>query len=320
MLETQLTRMFGLTHPVVLGPMGGVAGGDLAAAVSNAGGLGLVGGGYGDPKWLKTELDKVKSATTRPWGVGLITWSIKREAFALALEYRPAAFVLSFGDPRPHAPAIRAAGCKLICQVQDVEQARIAREAGADLIVAEGNEAGGHSGSRGTVALVPAIVDAVGPIPVVAAGGIADGRGLAASLMLGAQGVLMGTRFYATNEALGSQRIKERIVAGHGDDTARTRVFDVVRGYDWPEHFPGRALRNAFSERWDGRERELTAALQSEVAAYDAAARAGDYDTAVVWCGEAIDLIDRIEGAADVVRKISAHAEAILARGNAWIR
>ena len=134
MIVTALTEMFGLQHPVVLGPMGGVSGGHLAAAVSNAGGLGLVGGGYGDPAWLRTELSRVKEETRRPWGVGLITWSIDRSVLDLALSYRPDAFMLSFGDPRPHAAAIKSAGCKLICQVQDVAQARVAREAGADII------------------------------------------------------------------------------------------------------------------------------------------------------------------------------------------
>ena len=194
MIVTALTEMFGLQHPIVLGPMGSVSGGHLAAAVSNAGGLGLVGGGYGDPAWLRTELSRVKAETSRPWGVGLITWSIDRSVLDLALSYRPDAFLLSFGDPRPYAPAIKSAGCKLICQVQDVEQARVARDAGADLIVAEGTEAGGHSGARATLPLVPAVVDAVTPIPAVAAGGIADGRGLAASLMLGAHGALSRRR------------------------------------------------------------------------------------------------------------------------------
>src|SRR5690606_27438168 len=151
---------------------------------TNAGGLGFVGGGYGDPDWLRTELAQAKEGARGPWGVGLITWSIRPEVLELALGYQPAAFMLSFGDPRPHAPAIKAAGCRLVCQVQDVAQTQLAREAGADVIVAEGGEAGGHSGFRATLPLVPAVVDAVAPLPVLAAGGIADGRGLAAALML----------------------------------------------------------------------------------------------------------------------------------------
>lgn len=315
MIATALTRMFGLQHPIVLGAMGSVSGGALAAAVSNAGGLGLVGGGYGDPAWLRAELERVRGATARPWGVGLITWSLERSALELALSFRPAAFLLSFGDPRPHAPGIKAAGCKLICQVQDVAEARIAREAGADLIVAEGKEAGGHSGARGTLALVPAVVDAVAPIPVVAAGGIADGRGLAAALMLGAEGVLMGTRFYACAEALGHPEAKRRLVAGSGDDTERTRVFDIVRHYPWPERNPGRALRNRFFERWHGREAELARATEREIAEYQAAAQAGDFDTAVVWASEAIDLIHDVPSAAEIIARIVAEAQARLHAG-----
>lgn len=312
MIVTALTEMFRLRHPIILGPMGGVSGGHLAATVSNAGGLGLVGGGYGDPAWLRRELARAAEEASGPWGVGLITWSIDRSVLELALGYRPDAFMLSFGDPRPYAPAIKSAGCKLICQVQDVEQARVAREAGADLIVAEGSEAGGHSGARATLPLVPAVVDAVAPTPVVAAGGIADGRGLAAALMLGAHGALLGTRFYASAEALGQDSAKQRIVAARGEETARTRVFDIVRGYVWPPVFAGRALRNRFLERWDGREHELAAALETERAAYQAAARAGDYDTAVVWAGEAVDLINSVESAATLVARISAEAEARL--------
>src|ERR1700674_677956 len=315
MIVTALTEMFGLKHPIVLGPMGGVSGGHLAATVSNSGGLGLVGGGYGDLAWLRTELSHVTEETNRPWGVGLITWSIDRSVFDLALSYRPAAVMLSFGDPRPHSAAIKAAGCKLICQVQDVEQARAAREAGADIIVAQGNEAGGHGGTRATLPLVPAIVDAVSPTPLLAAGGIADGRGLAASLMLGAQGALIGTRFYASAEALGQDSAKQRIVAARGNETGRTRVFDIVRGYPWPPEYTGRALHNRFMQRWDGREGVLALALETERAAYQTAVREGDYDTAVVWAGEAIDLIKSVESAAELVARISAEAEAQLHLG-----
>jgi nitronate monooxygenase len=320
MIVTALTEMFGLQHPIVLGPMGNVSGGRLAAAVSNAGALGLVGAGYGDPAWLREELARVQQETKRPWGVGFITWSIKPEVLQLALGYKPHAVMLSFGDPRPHAKAVKAAGCKLICQVQDVDAARVAREAAADLIVAEGAEAGGHSGVRATLPLVPAVIDAAGGIPVVAAGGIADGRGLAAALALGAQGALMGTRFYATPEALGHASAKQRLVEGRGEETAKTRVFDIVRGYDWPARFPGRALRNRFMERWHGREAELSAALASEGPAYQTAARAADLDTAVVWASEAIDLIGALEGAAALVTRISGEAEARLKSAAGLVR
>lgn len=321
MIVTALTELFGIEHPIVLGPMGGVSGGHLAATVSNAGGLGLVGGGYGEADWLRNELSVVKNETRRLWGVGLITWSIADPGIVdLALGYKPAAFMLSFGDPRPYAPAIKAAGCKLICQVQEHDEARLACEAGADVIVAQGTEGGGHGGGRGTLPLVPALVDAVAPTPVVAAGGIADGRGLAAALMLGAQGALIGTRFYATPEALGTQAAKQRIVAANGSDTARTRVFDIVRDYAWPSPYTGRALRNRFMERWSGREGELAIAPDSERAAYWDAVRDGDCDTAVVWASEAVDLINSVESAASVVARISAEAEAQLHRGAGLVR
>ena len=315
MITTALTEMFGLQHPIILGPMGGVSGGELAAAVSNAGGLGLVGAGYGDPAWLRTELSRVKAATQRPWGVGFITWSASSSVVELALGYRPDAVMLSFGDPRPYVAAIRAAGCKLICQVQGLDEVQLAQEAGADIIVAQGTEAGGHGGGRATLPLVPAVVDAVAPTSVVAAGGIADGRGLAAALMLGAQGALIGTRFYASAEALGQDRAKQRIVAAHGGETGRTRVFDLIRGYDWPPIYPGRAVRNGFMARWHGRESDLAKALETERAGYQAAARDGDFDTAVVWAGEAVDLIKSVDSASAIVARISAEAEAQLRAG-----
>jgi nitronate monooxygenase len=315
-IRTALTEKFGLECPIVLAPMGGVSGGRLAAAVSNAGGLGLLGGGYGDPAWMRNELSVVKAETARPWGVGLITWHATNEIVELALSYEPHAFMLSFGDPRPYAPAIKAAGCALICQVQDVEDARSAKAAGADFIIAQGTEAGGHGASRATLPLVPAVVDTVAPTPVLAAGGIVDGRGLAAALMLGAQGVLMGTRFYAANEALGHQRVKEYIIAAKGSDTRRTRVFDIVREYEWPEPYTGRALRNAFLERWDCREEELVAALDTEIPNFQAAVEAGDVDTAMVWASEAIDLISEVAPADELVKRISIEAESCLQYGS----
>lgn len=315
MINTALTRMFDLRHPIVLGPMGGVAGGALAAAVSNAGGLGLVGGGYGDPNWVQAELAIVKRSTTAPWGAGVITWAVGADLMRQILAEQPHAVMLSFGDPRPHGALVKEAGCKLICQVQDLTGALLAREAGADVIVAQGTEAGGHGSSRSTLALVPAVVDAVGPIPVLAAGGIADGRGLAAALMLGAQGVLMGTRFYASHEALGSSVAKERIASASGEHTERTTIFDIVRGYSWPKPFTGRALRNEFMAQWHGHESALAEAVSSESARFKKAQQDEDFETVMVWAGEATDLIQSIEPAGEIVRRISADAESCLHAG-----
>jgi nitronate monooxygenase len=221
--------------------------------------------------------------------------------------------MLSFGDPRPFASRIAAAGTVLICQVQSPDHVIQALDAGARIIVAQGTEAGGHGGGRSTFPLVPAVVDLVArrapEAMVMAAGGIADGRGLAAALSLGAEGVLVGTRFYATVESLGEEKAKARILASSGEDTVRTSVFDTVRGYDWPDGIAGRALRNDFTQRWHGHERELTLALESERTRYQASAASGDVDTAVVFAGEGAGLIEDVPQAGEVVTRIVAEAE-----------
>lgn len=313
-MRTQLTDTLGIDLPLLLAPMGNVSGGALAAAVSAAGGLGLVGAGYGDPDWLRRELDLCNGARV---GVGFITWALEQDpsVLDLALEYEPVAVMFSFGDFRPYVSQVRAAGAQILCQVQSVADAARAAEYGADIIVAQGSEAGGHGADRGAFALVPAVVDAVAPLPVVAAGGVADGRGLAAALMLGASGALVGTRFYATPEALGHETAKAAVVAGSGDHTRRTRVFDIVRGYSWPAPYTGRALANNFLNRWHGKETDLQNALDIERPRYSQAAAAGDVATAVVFCGEAIDLIGSLAPAADLVRAIAAEAQQLLARG-----
>lgn len=312
-LKTALTDLFGIAHPVLLAPMGFSAGGRLAAAVTRAGGLGLLGGGYGDETWLEREFAVAGNARV---GVGFITWSLARKPHLLdrALAHRPSAIMLSFGDAAPFVDPIKRAGAKLICQIQTVAGAKEAATLGADVIVAQGTEAGGHGAARSTFALVPAVVDAVAPVPVVAAGGVADGRGLAAALMLGAAGVLIGTRFCATTEWLGHDNAKARIVAEGGDATVRTTVFDIVRRYDWPKPYNGRAIRNAFLGRWHGREPELARTLATEADRYANAATAGDVDTAVVFAGEGIDLIHDIVPAADVLVRLVAEADDLLAR------
>jgi nitronate monooxygenase len=214
---------------------------------------------------------------------------------------------------------IKDAGCVLICQVQDVDAAIQAKTAGADVIVAQGTEAGGHGALRAALPLVPAVADAVAPTPVLAAGGIADGRSLAAVLLLGAQGAVIGTRFFACEESLGLPAAKQRICAAKGGDTVRTRIFDVVRGYAWPASFTGRALRNRFTAQWAGREEALAQVAERERPGYQAAAAAGDFDTAVVFAGEAVDLIHDVPSAAELVRRIGVGAEAQLKAGPSLI-
>jgi nitronate monooxygenase len=193
-------------------------------------------------------------------------------------------------------------------QVQTLAQAKEAADAGADVIIAQGRDAGGHSGTtRGTMGFVPAVVDAVAPIPVVAAGGIADGRGLAAALALGAAGISMGTRFTASRESLWDQPMKDAALNAGGDQTEQTRVFDIVRGAPWLAIFPGRALRNAFSTHWQGREDELAGDQPGQEKAYLATA-ADNFATRVVWAGEGVDLVNDIPTASAIIERIIAQA------------
>jgi nitronate monooxygenase len=283
--------------------MGSVSGGLLAAAVSSAGGLGLIGAGYGDAKWLREQLRLAGDARV---GVGFITWSLARqpELLDLALAHRPAAVMLSFGDPRPFAEKIRRAGAKLVLQVQSLDTAREALAAKPDVIVAQGTEAGGHGGDRSLFALLPSVKALAGSIPVLAAGGIADAAGFRAARALGADGVLVGTRFIASEESLATPEAKERLIRAKGDATLRTTVFDIVRRYDWPGRFTGRALRNAFAERWHGKEAALKSSLEEEEARYWRAAERRDYDTAVIFAGEAVDRIDSVLPARSIVEAI----------------
>jgi nitronate monooxygenase len=314
-ITTRLTERLGVRHPILLAPMDVVADGRLAAAVSHTGGFGIIGGGYGDAAWLTREMDAAGDARV---GVGFITWSLSRQPHLLdlVLERRPPAVMLSFGEVQPHADRIKAAGALLLCQVQTVDQARRAIAHGADVLIAQGAEAGGHGMSRGTLALVPAVVDAAGDIPVAAAGGIADGRGLAAALMLGADGVLMGSRFYASQEAAALSGAKDRLVAASGDATIRSVLFDIVRRNVWPAPYTGRVLANRFTERWRGRELDLLQRQTEEAARYDTARATGDFDTAAVIAGEAVDLISDIPPAGEIVERVATEAEALLVRAS----
>jgi nitronate monooxygenase len=313
-IRTALTKLFDIRHPILLAPMGSVSGGALAAAVTRAGGLGIIGGGYGNRAWLEREL---AAAGNERVGVGFITWSLAREPslLDLALEHAPAALFLSFGDARPYLDRLRAKGCLLILQVQTLAEAREAKALGADLVVAQGTEAGGHGTThRALFPLLPAVVDAVAPTPVAAAGGISDGRQLAAALLLGAAGVLVGTRFFAAEESLGHPNAKARIVAKGGDDTLRTHVFDTIRGIEWPAAYTGRAIANDLSRRWHGHDARLAAAIDAEKRSYADAAERGDFETAVVFAGEGLDLVREVLPAAAIVERLAGEAEALLSR------
>lgn len=315
-LRTRLTDFFGIEHPIVLAPMDPASGGALAAAVSAAGGLGLIGGGYGDREVLEAEFAK---AGNQRVGCGFITWSMAKspDLLDLALAHRPAAMMLSFADPGPFAERIHAAGVPLICQVHNLEHARRALAAGARILVAQGTDAGGHGlTTRGTISLVPNIVDLVAherpDVLVLAAGGIADGRGIAAALMLGADGVLLGTRFWATQEALIHPAAKARVVAATGDETVRTSVYDIVRDRTWPAEYTGRLMRNTLIGTWHGREDELRTLAGEERKAVEAADQSGDYDRSNVTVGEAIGLVRDLPPAGELVERLAADAEARL--------
>lgn len=314
-LATRLTRAFGLRHPIVSAPMAFAAGGGLAAAVTGAGGLGLIGGGYGDSAWLEEQFAAAGGAGV---GVGFITWSLAKSPWLLeqVLGYQPVAVMLSFGDPRPFADEIRRAGVALVCQCQSMANVVDAVEAGAHVVVAQGAEAGGHGALRGTLSLVPEVADylarcAPGTL-LLAAGGIADGRGLAAALMLGADGVLVGTRFWASKEALVKEGHHRAILEANGDGTLRTRVPDIVRRLPWPHDFTARVRRNAFTNRWHGREDALEAAVATEAPRYRQAAEAGDPENTCVWFGEAAGLVHAVEPAAVIVERMAAQASARL--------
>ncbi|MEO3754438.1 nitronate monooxygenase [Streptomyces sp. B6B3] len=313
-LSTAFTEMFGVRHPIALAPMGGSAGGALAAAVSRGGGFGMLGGAFGDPEWLAREVPTVADAGGS-WGVGFLTWGIDLGAVELALGYGPGAVMLSFGDPSPYAEPVRRAGAALILQVTDLEEARRAADLGADVIVAQGTESGGHGAARGrsTLPFVPAVVDLVAPVPVLAAGGIADGRGVAAALVLGAAGALVGTRFQATAEALVDPSIARAIVEGRGEDTERSTVLDIARGSRWPSKYPARTLGHPHLDRWRGREAELAADPRARQAYEDDVAR-GVVPPLPVWAGEAVDLITDLPSAEDLVTAMAAQAQDALAR------
>ena len=314
MMTTPLTSLLGITQPILSAPMAGIAGARLVAAVGGAGGFGILGGGYGDKVWLEQETAKLQKCKA-PFGIGFITWSMAKqpELLDIALKAKPRAIMLSFGDPKPFATRIKAAGSLLICQVQSEDMARQALDAGADILIAQGTEAGGHGASRTLIDIVPAVIDlAAGRVPVVAAGGLADGRGLAAMMMLGASGVLLGTRFYASIECDGAEEAKKRICAADSGETVRSIIFDVSRKLWWPAPFTGRALINDHARRWMGREVELVQNLDAVAADYAVARDAGNFDVAGVFAGDGVGLIHDIPPAAEIVDRIASEADQIL--------
>lgn len=320
MIRTRICSLFGIDAPVVNAPMGGRASGALAAAVSEAGGLGLIGAMGYEPDGLREQIHIAKSRTSRPFGVGFVSqWlADEPELYDVAIGERVPVISHSFVDPAPYMDKARSVGAKVVVQVQTFEGARQAIRAGADAIVAQGNEAGGHTGSMAALPLVPQIVDLVAPTPVLAAGGIADGRGLAAALMLGAEGVWVGSAFLATPESGSSAAEKARVLAASSEDTVWTRSFDIVRGNPWPSWIRGRCVRNAVTDRWHDRDEELLASVEQVRAELEALPE--DHpDRMSVWLGQAASMISSAEPAGDVVRRIVAQAERVLKNRSAIV-
>ena len=315
MLRTRFTETVGIEHPVASAGMGGGAtSGELVGAVSEAGGLGVLGASFLQPDDVADMVRRARELTSKPLGINLLLHAMEeRVDETLALE--PEIFSTAWARDDQDLAAIFARaherGCKVMHMVPLVEDAVRAADAGADVIVAQGNEGGGHIGEIASTVIVRQVVKAVSPLPVLAAGGFVDGAGLAAALALGADGVLLGTRFLATDEAAVEQAYKDAIVASDGTDTVVTTLSDSLSGRDWPGAW-ARLKRTRFVEQWLGREPELRrrrARLWEEVAAF----QESNADDGLMWIGQSAGLIDSVEPAGDVVRRIVAEAEEVIA-------
>ena len=318
MIRTPVCELLGIEHPLALGGMGPIFAPRMVAAVSEAGGLGALGCHGWSAEQIRAGAQAVREQTRKPFALNFLLFRIDEECFSAALTIRPE--VIAFAWPRggqalkPYIDRAHDAGAKVTFMVSDVAGARAAVEAGADVIVAQGTEGGGHVGWMGSVALTPIVVDAVAPVPVLSAGGIADGRGLAAALALGADGVLLGTRFLASEESSLHENYKKAIVRSDGHDTVLTEIPDIAADMVWPGAM-SRALRNRFIERWAGREWALRQHQSEALAAVQAARRAGDTEEAPLSFGQDAGLIRDILPAGEIVRRIVADAERLLSQG-----
>lgn len=308
MLSTPWSRGFGLRVPIVNAPMGGVAGGRLAAAVTAAGGLGMVGmGSDGSRELLRAQLRHVHGT----FGIGLVDWVIRTQEGLLedALAAGPALLSVSFGSDWSWVAKARDAGIPTVTQVYDGLGARKAVDAGVDILVARGAEGGGHGEVKlATLPLLDDVLDAV-TVPVLAGGGVASARSLAAVLAAGASGAWVGTRLAACPEALTGDGSRRALIAARATDTAVTRAFDVARGLPWPARFPSRVLANDFVARWSGREEALDAPACDELAA---AVGADDRRVAPVDAGEGVGMIRDDASVGEVIGQMCAGAESLL--------
>ncbi|MEK7709462.1 MAG: nitronate monooxygenase, partial [candidate division NC10 bacterium] len=321
-LHTPLCDLLGIRYPICQAGMGFVARAELAAAVSEAGGLGVIAAVYHTPDQLRKAIRQVRDATDKPFGVDILFAAVRStgkeaEQFSddvrgwveVTLEERAPVLIAGLGNPGPVTAEAHRRGMKVMALCGNVKQARDHAANGVDVVIAQGHEAGGHTGRVAGLVLIPAVVDAVSPTLVAAAGGIADGRGLVAALALGAVGVWMGTRFIATPEAYSHQNYKDRIIQIDEEGTVVTRAATGK---------PCRLIRNAFTKSWEGREREIQPfPAQIYAVGREATIRArelGDVEHGSAACGQSAGLIRTIKPARQVVEEIMAEAEAVLAR------
>jgi len=316
-LRTPICDRLGISVPIGnAGMAGGTALAPLAVAVSKAGGLGAIGGiDRRGPEFLRQQIRAVREATDRPFSVNLLAFVLDMAPAFLdvCIEERVPSITFSFGDVTPHVAKAKDAGITVIRQVQTVAAAREAVAAGVDVLIAQGGEAGGHTGVVATMALVPQVVDLAGAVPVLAAGGIADGRGMVAALALGAQGVIMGTRFVASEECTTTAHgHREKIIAATADDTVYTDVFDIVDGMKWPAGISGRSISTPFAQEWHGREAEL-AAQRDAIRAESTTPGEAPERAHSAYAGQSAGLVHDVKPAAAIVRDIVREAEAVLA-------
>jgi nitronate monooxygenase len=317
MLVTRLTRSFGIDHPIIQAGMGAEAGPELAAAVSTAGGLGTIGTIATPPDEVQMAIRRCRDLTAMPFAVNMVTFEgapHRDEIIDVVLREKPAVVTLSFGDPVPTLRLCREHGIKTLVQVQDFATARAVLAAGPDALIVQGNEAGGHTGRRGTLSFLAQALAIAGDTPVVAAGGIADGRGLAAVLAMGASGALVGTRFKASVEYGCADIYKDVIAASDGDNTVGAPFFDAPYPFKWPANVVGRAFRNAFTAEWEGRDEELKAAVEALPPFGFLQRLWADPEQNINWAGESAGLVGSVLPAAEIVRTMVEEAEELLRR------
>ena len=314
---TRLNRELGVRTPIVSAPMAGVSGGVLAAQVSNAGGFGFVAAGYLTDQQVLAQLDKANGERV---GVGFITWRVQedRSAFDAVLDRKPPAIFLSFGDAAGLVEPVRKAGSTLFMQVQSLAGAWEATALGADVIVVQGSEAGGHGAQRALGPLLDEIRAAdLGPI-ILAAGGIANGRSMAAALIRGADGVLCGTAFFAAQESLAHEAAKSRAICADGDKTERSDLFDAARQIAWPAGWTLRTAQNDFARKWHDAASFASASAEDRESFAQAVAT-GNFDIAPVIVGEGVGLLNSVETAGEILKQIEREAEDVLRRAPALL-